>query len=356
MNDLLNQILEDLDSNLKRKMNETSKVKMRDLDSIISAADTVIKKSSTLFDHVKYTSYIKPGKPVEQKRKVEPRANVSKIVVEVKPGPINDSVSIDMAMPNEHGVTVPEQPIATIKASEGMNPLKTFDQPSDSLYGQQPRSSFDADMEAQEKEIPVEITPPSKPIEDQPRDILPDHYKSQQQEDEFEDEKDEYVVGSDDQYPVDPNAKPTAVVIHCSDPRFNYAFRICVEKTLGLQSGDYLPLIFGGGAGVLAHPFELPKETKFVKDRLEYWKTRFPTIKRIILINHEDCRYYHQIKEKLTNLFPNNALMDKVAKMDLITVAKLLKSMSFLTGYSIEVYYAKFKDETHQSAMFEQVV
>lgn len=226
-------------------------------------------------------------------------------------------------------------------------------------------ADFQADMEAQDEaefmaedihEPKIETIPSLtiQPKEIEPVTIPPDNSHQESENETPYGEYQDYKEAPE--YPVDPNAKPTAVVIHCSDPRFNYAFRVFIENTLGLPSGNYIPLVFGGGAGVLAHPFELPKEAKFVKDRLEYWKTRFPSVKRIILINHEDCKYYNQLKEKLTNLFPNNALMDKVAKMDLLSVAKMLKAMSFLTGYSIEVYYAKFKDETHESAEFEQVV
>lgn len=157
-------------------------------------------------------------------------------------------------------------------------------------------------------------------------------------------------------YPIIKDADPSTVVIYCSDPRFNYACEMFIQKTLNLPPGKYLPLIFGGGAGVLAHPCELPKESKFVMDRLEYWRHRFPNIKRIVLINHEDCRYYQQIKDKIMGFLPKNTLMDKIAKADLLTVARLLKSTKFMTGFDFDIYYVKFKDETKTSAIFERVI
>src|ERR1043166_8318975 len=100
-------------------------------------------------------------------------------------------------------------------------------------------------------------------------------------------------------YSVAADPKPAAVVIHCSDPRFQVAFEQFLEHELGLAKGQYIPIIVGGGAGVLAHPQQLPKEFKFLKERFEFYREAFPTVRRIILVNHEDCHYYDSIRQKL---------------------------------------------------------
>ncbi|HEY5909711.1 MAG TPA: hypothetical protein VJA21_03805, partial [Verrucomicrobiae bacterium] len=96
-----------------------------------------------------------------------------------------------------------------------------------------------------------------------------------------------------------PDAKPSAIVIYCSDPRFQPAFREFVEHELGLTDGMTIPIVVGGGAGVLGHPEQLPKEFKFLRERLEQYREIFPTVRRIVLINHEDCRYYESLKSRV---------------------------------------------------------
>ena len=45
------------------------------------------------------------------------------------------------------------------------------------------------------------------------------------------------------------DAKPSAIVICCSDPRFQPAFHEFVEHELGLGDGMTIPIVVGGGAG-----------------------------------------------------------------------------------------------------------
>src|SRR6185436_112308 len=87
--------------------------------------------------------------------------------------------------------------------------------------------------------------------------------------------------------------RPQAIVVYCSDPRFQPAFEKFIEQELKLAKGQYLPLVIGGGASVLAYPEQLPKDFKVLRERFEFYRELFPTAKRLILLNHEDCRYYH---------------------------------------------------------------
>jgi hypothetical protein len=101
------------------------------------------------------------------------------------------------------------------------------------------------------------------------------------------------------EYDIDKSAIPQAIVLHCSDPRFQGAFEQFLREELHLEKGQYIPIVVGGGAGVLAHPERLPKEFKFLRQRLEHYRTSvFPTARRLILINHQGCRYYQGLKER----------------------------------------------------------
>ena len=139
---------------------------------------------------------------------------------------------------------------------------------------------------------------------------------------------------------VDP--KPEAVVVTCGDPRFQSAYRQFVERSLGLPPGMYIPFSVAGGAGVLARPETLPKEFKFMRDRMELLQRRFGSLKRIIAISHEDCAYYRELSEKAAWLLkPFHA---HLARDDMRLVAlAFARSLAHL-GMPLEMYYAHFAD------------
>ena len=166
----------------------------------------------------------------------------------------------------------------------------------------------------------------------------------------------ERPTGTKRMYPVVSEARPGAIVIHCSDPRFQVAFEQFLKQELGLEKGHYIPIIVGGGAGVLGHPEQLPKEFKFLKERLEHYHQVFPTAKRIVLINHEGCRYYEQLKVKtLGVLGPRLVITPEKARADLSLVGKVVRHFLSHIGYAIELYYARFADAERTRIEIEKV-
>ena len=113
--------------------------------------------------------------------------------------------------------------------------------------------------------------------------------------------------GATNVYEAMPHAHPEAVVVYCGDPRFQTVFEAFTEKELGLPKGQFIPLVVGGGAGVLANPERLPKEFKFMKDRFELIHRYFPSVQRVVLINHEDCIYYRMLAEKIPGFLTDRA-------------------------------------------------
>jgi hypothetical protein len=157
-------------------------------------------------------------------------------------------------------------------------------------------------------------------------------------------------------YEAMPQAHPEAVVVYCGDPRFQTAFEPFIERELGLRKGHFIPLVVGGGAGVLANPERLPKEFKFMKDRFELIHKYFPSIKRVVLINHEDCIYYRMLAEKIPGFLTDCAsnLRNRPGEdMDLIerVFTRLLSHL----GLRIELYYAKFAGGDHSKVAFDRV-
>ena len=156
-------------------------------------------------------------------------------------------------------------------------------------------------------------------------------------------------------YDAGPSA-PEAIVIHCSDPRFQKAFREFINTELKLPEGEYVPLVISGGVGSLSEPLKLPKEFKFVKERIELFIKQFDSIKRIILINHEDCLYYDVMRSTIGNLFLNRVRdMIERQKIDLKSVSRTLLGL-LGTKTRMELYYAHFADSGRKKIVFEEVM
>lgn len=150
-------------------------------------------------------------------------------------------------------------------------------------------------------------------------------------------------------------ARPVALVVHCSDPRFQRAFTQFIRDELKLQEGEYVPLVVSGGVASLSEPFRLPKEFKFMKERIKFFLERFDTVNRIVLINHEDCRHYEALRSSLGAIFLQHVQhMTERQIKDLKAVSKLL--LDFLApGIGLELYYAKMTGGFPQSVVFERI-
>ena len=139
--------------------------------------------------------------------------------------------------------------------------------------------------------------------------------------------------------------RPSAIVVRCSDPRFQAAFDQFIEQELHLRSGQSIPIIVGGGAGVLGHPEQLPKEFKFLKERIEHCHWIYPTVGRIVLINHEGCRYYEWVEARTMGLLGSRvSLAPEYSREDLSRVARNSREFLAHLGCRVEFYYAKFVD------------
>jgi hypothetical protein len=157
-------------------------------------------------------------------------------------------------------------------------------------------------------------------------------------------------------YAAVADPRPEAVVIHCSDPRFQTAFEQFIAEELHLAKGAYIPIVVGGGAGVLGHPEQLPKEFKFLKERLELYRHVFPSARHIVLINHEHCHYYDSLKGRVLN-FLGSRLKPSLehGREDLPLVARVCQHLLAHLGCQVELYYARFADPEQTRIVFEKV-
>ena len=103
--------------------------------------------------------------------------------------------------------------------------------------------------------------------------------------------------------------QPKGLVIHCSDPRFQKAFKDFIHNNLKLKEGEYIPIVLPGSIMSLGSNISIlmPKRQKVLLDNvklmLEHNQGR-PI--RLILINHEDCKGYAEILGKIRQLIWHN--------------------------------------------------
>lgn len=154
-------------------------------------------------------------------------------------------------------------------------------------------------------------------------------------------------------YGVLQHVEPKAVVIHCSDPRFQEAFRRFVANDLGLKEGEWIPIAVAGGGAALSRPMELPKEFKFMRERLELFKDHFgKTLTRIVIINHEDCAWYKDMSSSLLGALCKHV---HVPREDMNLLTQVFKRVLAHLGLTLELYYAKFTDADKSQVTFEKV-
>jgi hypothetical protein len=154
-------------------------------------------------------------------------------------------------------------------------------------------------------------------------------------------------------FPVLSSASPTAVAVYCGDPRFQAATKQFLESELGMKDGEYVPVIVGGGVASLTEPLLRPKEFKYLKDLLALYLGHFRSVRRVVVINHEDCAKYRVMSEGLGSKFLRNFIDDMVGRQmdDLQKVTKVIASLSH--GIQVERYFARFANPEHTEAVFE---
>ena len=95
---------------------------------------------------------------------------------------------------------------------------------------------------------------------------------------------------------VEAGNEPAAVVIHCSDPRYQLHFQHFLRESLGLD--QYALLAVPGGAQFLTLVEYLPKFSwvgwRWLKFVVDLTKSE-----RVVLIAHDDCRWY--ISQRFAN-------------------------------------------------------
>ena len=90
------------------------------------------------------------------------------------------------------------------------------------------------------------------------------------------------------QYPIEKTA-PKALVVQCSDARFQETFKRFVIDELGLP--NFYPLAIGGGVYALGARDTMPESYTALYEQVKFFIEEVP-LKLVVLINHQDCKWY----------------------------------------------------------------
>ena len=137
-----------------------------------------------------------------------------------------------------------------------------------------------------------------------------------------------------------------ALVLMCSDRRFQEPFREFLTLHLGLKGWDSIAA--PGGAYMLSFADVLPKQLK-VGMRMMRFVMQASAPSRIIVINHEGCKRYLEAFNSQLSRF-GFSLKDK-QRRDLESVARDLRDA--FPGARVEAYYAAI--EPSGSVDFERL-
>ena len=149
-------------------------------------------------------------------------------------------------------------------------------------------------------------------------------------------------------YPLQTGA-PDALVLHCSDPRFQEAFHDFIHEELGIHMSA--PICIPGSSAAFGAQTFLPKGWNALRRQLELLTehSKFP---RVVLINHDDCKGYGSIAQYLGGL----AKVGQEQKTHLKKLATFIMS-EYLPGARLELYQARIvQNGSGQAVQFDKVL
>lgn len=108
-------------------------------------------------------------------------------------------------------------------------------------------------------------------------------------------------------YPYHEEAALDAIVVYCSDPRFQEAFQAFPKLELGIE--HVAPIVIPGSASALGVDMAMPKRLKALRDYIEFMASQGKD-PRLIIINHEGCRMYARLEGLLRHVIPHQQMDD----------------------------------------------
>jgi len=155
-------------------------------------------------------------------------------------------------------------------------------------------------------------------------------------------------VESSGVYPLQEGT-PDALVLHCSDHRFQEAFHDFIREELNIK----MPAVIAIPGSVSSFGVQtfLPKGWHALRNQIELM-TSHNKFSRVILINHEDCKGYAKIVQFLGGL--SRIIGEQRRHLQLI--GKFIKK-EYLPNSQVELYQAKIvREDNSAHVQFEKII
>lgn len=143
-------------------------------------------------------------------------------------------------------------------------------------------------------------------------------------------------------YPFPEDASAEAIVIHCSDPRFQDAFHDFIKTELGILHPA--PIIIPGSVSAISLGMAMPKQLKVLKDYVTFM-AEHSNKPRLVVINHENCQMYASVANLLRKAVHHQQTDDLRTAMNLI--AKWVPAVQ-----QVELYMARIDTSTPKKRVF----
>jgi hypothetical protein len=131
------------------------------------------------------------------------------------------------------------------------------------------------------------------------------------------------------------------LAIHCGDYRFQQAFHEFLTATLKLGEA-YDLMVLPGGPLSLTHQLSHSEDTHSARKWTRFFIDNH-NIKRVILIQHQDCGWYKSMSSKLHD--PAN--LRQRQEQDLTRAAEVLKETFPNLNLRVELYVASWDADDH---------
>src|SRR3989344_2761425 len=107
--------------------------------------------------------------------------------------------------------------------------------------------------------------------------------------------------GKKETYPLHEETNDT-LVIQCSDPRFQEAFRTFIQEEFGIKT--YSSIVIPGASQVLTFSDFLPNLAVSLSRQLKFL-VKEQGLKRLIIITHDECLWYKDFVPTYINVKGN---------------------------------------------------
>lgn len=139
------------------------------------------------------------------------------------------------------------------------------------------------------------------------------------------------------------NEEPVdALVVYCSDPRFQKAFRHFLKNELGIKNPA--PLSLGGSIHPFGQRAEFMENFQMLRQQIKFFLEE-GKISRVVIINHDDCQWYKKFKGEISSA----AIQQKMIR-DLLSAAEYITD-NF--SVKVETYFARLNGK---EIIFEEVI